>query len=452
MNEPAIVANAPAAITESKSPPGNSGATAKRGWRPWACKLLLAVFMLSAGLTVPAVWARNQVLDTDRFVQTVSPLAAHEDIQQAVAARVTSYITSAVASSQVVTEGGALASLIPMATTAAVDSVTQDFVASPQFEVLWEEVARAAHTGFQALLSGGESEFFSSDNGQVVLDLSPIVAAVNDEMAARGISITLPGDRVTFVLFESEALANAQDVAQFLDQLAIILPIIALVALAGYLLLSPNKWGALVVASLGLAIMMTVTLIFLAVSRWLYLRELGESVDKDAATAMFDILTHYLRVGLRIIGLAALLLSIAVYFTLRDRFAVKHEREGAGRSLYERWPMLGRLENAVATNRVASLVAWTVIVIAIVLLWDWQDIGWAIVLLVIGLAGAFTIFRFKPVPPELLAPLPHVEPSTVASAGEAMTSSLERLGELKSKGLLSEAEFAQAKAVVLGAA
>lgn len=452
MNELVIEAEASAAITAPKSPPRTSDTTPTGGWRSWVCKLLLAVFMLSAGLTVPAVWARNQVLDTDRFVRTVAPLAAHEDIQQAVAARITSYISSAVASSQVVTEGGALASLIPMATTAAVDSVTQDFVTSPQFEVLWEQVARTAHSGFQALLSGGESEFFSSGNGQVVLDLSPIVAAVNDEMAARGISITLPGDRVPLIFFESEELANAENVSQYLDQLAVILPIIALIALAGYLLLSPNRWGALVVASLGLAIMMTVTLVFLAMSRWLYLRELGESVDQDAATATFDILTHYLRAGLRIIGLVALLLSITVYFTLRDRFVDKQEKEDGGRSLYERWPMVGRFENAVATNRVASVSAWTAIIIAVMLLWDWQDIGWAIVLLVAGLAGAIMIIRAKPVPPELLAPSPEAGAPTVASAGESMTNSLQRLGELKSKGLLSEAEFAQAKAAVLGAA
>jgi hypothetical protein len=142
---------------------------------------------------------------------------------------------------------------------------------------------------------------------------------------------------------------------------------------------------------------------------------------------------------------------LTVSFNFWDRLAVKPETEDAGRTLSERWPRIGRFENAVATNRAASVVAWTAVVVAVVLLWDWQVIGWAIVLSVAGLAGAITIFRAKSLPPELLASVLEAEPATVASAGEAMTSSRQRLGELKCKRLLSDAEFAQATVAVVGA-
>jgi hypothetical protein len=422
-------------------------------WRRRIATVLLIVFMVTIALSVPAIWVRNQMLDTDRFVRTVAPLGANADIQQAVATRVSSYITTAVAETPLVSEGdGALAAIIPMATTAAVDTVTQNFVTSPDFPVIWEDMARLAHQGFQALLDGGESELFSTESGQVSIDLSPVVTAVQTELTNRGINITLPQPDLTFVLFESSALAEAQDITKFAEELAIILPLVALVALIGYIVLSTNRWGAIVVASLGMAIMMGVLLILLSLARWFYARELDESVDKDAAMATFDILTYYLRMGLRILGLAAIVISLVVYLAIRRRLGHREDEE-ARRSLYERWPALAKFEHAVATNRVLAIVAWCMAVLAILLLWDWQDLGWALVLLVVGGAGVIIAFRAQPMSPELLALQQAASsPPAPAPASEMMTRSLQELGELKKQGLLSDEEFARAKSSVLGAA
>jgi hypothetical protein len=409
--------------------------------------------MVTIGLSVPAIWARNQMLDTDRFVRTVAPLGANAGIQQAVATRVSSYITTAVAETPLVSEGdGALAAIIPMATTAAVDTVTQNFVTSPEFPMIWEDMARLAHEGFQALLDGGESELFSTDSGQVSIDLSPVVTAVQTELANRGIDITLPQPDLTFVLFESSALAEAQDITKFAEELAIILPLVALVALIGYIVLSPNRWGAIVVASLGMAIMMGVLLILLSLARWFYSRELGESVDKDAAMATFDILTHYLRLGLRIAGLVAILISLVVYLAIRSRLS-RLEDEEVKRPLYGRWAAIAKFEHAIATNRGPAIAAWCMVVLAILMLWDWRDLGWAVVLLVVGGAGVIIALRAQPMSPELLASQQVVSSHPApAPASEVMTRSLQELGELKKQGLLSDEEFARAKSSVLGAA
>jgi hypothetical protein len=408
--------------------------------------------MVSSGLAAPAVWVRNQLLDTDRFVRTVAPLAENEDIQQAVATRITTEITAAVTSADVVSESNpAIAAIVPMVTTAAVDSVTQDVVNSPEFAPLWEDVARAAHSGFQALLNGGDSPYLSTENGQVTMDLGPIAAEVNARLATRGIDVTLPTTDLTFVLFESSTLADLQEYTKMIDELAVILPVVALAALLGYLLLSVNRRGAIVVAALGLAIMMTVDLIMLALGRWLYLRDLGPTADKEAVTATLDILTHYLRAGLRIIGLGAILVAIVGYLLVRGRLSAREDEETARHSLYERWAAIGRFENAVATNRLASVVAWSAIIVAIMLLWDWQDIGWAVVAIVAGIAGAIVLLRAKPVPPELLAPR-RAATAAAPEARESTTLDLQHLADLRNQGLLTDEEFARAKATVLGLA
>ena len=47
-----------------------------------------------APLTGVAVWARNQVTNTDRYVRTVAPLAADPAIQAAVADQITAQVFS----------------------------------------------------------------------------------------------------------------------------------------------------------------------------------------------------------------------------------------------------------------------------------------------------------------------------------------------------------------------
>lgn len=182
-------------------------------------------------------------------------------------------------------------------------------VTSPQFAELWDAVARTAHSGFEALLTGGDSPFLTSENGQVAVQLDPVVVAVTDEIANRGINGTLPEENLQYVLFESQTLGDIQSGVEFIDELALILPVVALLTQAGFIVLSPNRRGASLVAALGMAVMMAVVLLVLILGRRFYLKALDDTVEKDAARAMFDTLTHYLRRALRVIGLFGLLVA-----------------------------------------------------------------------------------------------------------------------------------------------
>jgi hypothetical protein len=57
--------------------------------RNLASKILLVLFCLSTVLSVIAIWTRNQIEDTDRYVRTVAPLADDPAIQAALVNRVT---------------------------------------------------------------------------------------------------------------------------------------------------------------------------------------------------------------------------------------------------------------------------------------------------------------------------------------------------------------------------
>ncbi|HEY6686600.1 MAG TPA: hypothetical protein VI094_10395 [Propionibacteriaceae bacterium] len=64
----------------------------RQRWRSVVATLLIVIGCILAPLSVVAVWAKNQVTDTDRYVATVSPLASDPAIQNAVADKITAEI------------------------------------------------------------------------------------------------------------------------------------------------------------------------------------------------------------------------------------------------------------------------------------------------------------------------------------------------------------------------
>jgi hypothetical protein len=54
--------------------------------------LCIVVACLLAPLSVMAIWTRNQVTNTDRYIATVSPLARDPAIQTAIADQITAQV------------------------------------------------------------------------------------------------------------------------------------------------------------------------------------------------------------------------------------------------------------------------------------------------------------------------------------------------------------------------
>jgi hypothetical protein len=70
--------------------------TVQQRWRTIVGTLLIVVACVLAPLSVVAVWTKNQVTNTDRYVRTMAPLASEPAIQHALADRITARIFTAV--------------------------------------------------------------------------------------------------------------------------------------------------------------------------------------------------------------------------------------------------------------------------------------------------------------------------------------------------------------------
>ena len=264
-----------------------------------------------AALSVVAIWLRVTLLDTDRYVATVAPIAAHPTVQKAVADKLDGAINERIdfaGLARQVLPGRAdvLAPVVQTGVQSFIRTRIDEFTRSQRFQDLWTEANRRAHARVVELLVGGRSKRLVLDEDTVYLDLSPVVDRIRTGLQERGlarIASAIPASvdgRIQLV--QSPALVRAQSGVKRLKALAIVLPLLALLCLAGSIWLSRSRRRGLLHAAVGVALAMLLLAAALGVARSAYLDALGQgALPRAAASDIFDTLAGFLRNGLRIV-------------------------------------------------------------------------------------------------------------------------------------------------------
>ena len=284
---------------------------------------MVLLLVLGCGLTAAALvalWTRATVLNTDRYVSTMSSIAASPAVQETVADKLDTKITGAIdfdalARDVLPQRADVLAPAIATGAENAIRDQLDRFVASDRFQELWDEANRRAHDRVVALLTTGRSGRLELEDDTVFLDLSPAVDRIKERLTERGldriaaaIPPTVDGQ---IPLFTSDGFSTARKGINLLKGLSILLPILALLCFAGHVLMSrPRRRGFLRVA-LGLAVTGLLLLAAVGIARSAYLSEINQSVlPRQAASDIFDALISFFRTVLRIAVIAAVLLAV----------------------------------------------------------------------------------------------------------------------------------------------
>ncbi len=288
--------------------------------RSTAVVVLFAIGFALVPIAGLAVWSRNTLLDTDRYVETVAPLSDDPNVINSVAGRVTDAIFA-----QIDVEAELAANLPPKLTFAAgpianqVESTTNDLVVkaleTDQFDTLWREVNRQASEAIVAYVNGDTSEVLViSDDGQLLLELGPILDAVKSRLLEQGVGIAakIPSTDASVPLPVGDVsyLQDLKSSLQLLKTLAFVLPWLALLFFLGAILLSQDRrrgivWTGLLVA--GGALLVGLVLAF---GREAYLdAAVAGGADLGTAESVFDTLVRFLRNGIRVIFFFGLLLA-----------------------------------------------------------------------------------------------------------------------------------------------
>ncbi|HEX5906127.1 MAG TPA: hypothetical protein VFY56_03850 [Propionibacteriaceae bacterium] len=435
------VSTVAAAETEQPVAPTPSRPRRQR-WRSVVATLLILIGCILAPLSVVAVWTKNLVTDTDRYVTTVAPLASDPAIQNAVADKITAeifmHLDVAGVTNQAVdalAERGlpplianqlhALSQPLASGVQGFVRDEVGQVVASDAFADAWLTANRAAHSALVAAMTGETREGVTIENDTVSINLGPIIQEVKQRLIDRGFELAsrIPNVNPSFVLVQSDYIAQARGAFNLLNAIGNWLPVVALFLLAIGVYVAKGHRRALMGVGLGLAGGMVVLALAIFLFRTIYLNELPLGVlTRDAAAVFYDTLVRFLRLGLRTVLVLGLVIALAAFFTGRSITAV---RARAGVSKGIGWLRGGAEQAGFRTGPVGAWVytykrvLWiAVIAIAALVLvfWD-QPTGKVIIGITIGVLIALVIIEFLGRPPSPEAP--EVETAAVPETAPA---------------------------------
>ena len=172
---------------------------------------------------------------------------------------------------------------------------------------LWVEANRRAHTRIVGLLEGGRSERLVLDDDTVYLDLSPAVDRVKASLQERGLdadrgrdpAVDRRRDRARAVRRRWSSLQRG---VRLLKAIAIVLPLLSLLCLAGSVFLSRSRRRGLLHAAIGVALAMLLLVAALGVrARPTWTRSARARFPRDAAAGIFDTIVTFLRDGVRMV-------------------------------------------------------------------------------------------------------------------------------------------------------
>jgi hypothetical protein len=249
--------------------------------------ILVALSIIVFTVTVPAAWGARTVLNTDRYVATVAPLADDPAVQASIATKLTDQVFLALNVEGTLSD--ALATLGERATvlagplTTAVRGFVRDqvekVVASDAFKTFWVEANRFVHTQVLAILRGDTGNI-TIVQGKVLLNLLPLVnlalasiQTVASELVGRDVTlpqitegevpsasiakleqalgVDLPVEYGQIVVYDSEDLAALQQLLYAFERLLLLLLLLIPILVAASLWVSTRRRRTLIQLTVG---------------------------------------------------------------------------------------------------------------------------------------------------------------------------------------------------------
>ena len=311
-----------------------------RRWVPWVLVVLACVIALLAALNI---WVKRQALSTNNFTNASSQLIENPDIRNAISVYLVNQLY------QNVDVGQALENRLPPATqplaptlAAALEPalvrLTNEALGRPRVQQAFEAAIRAAHRAFIALLDG-KHDILVSTNGNVVLNLRPILeTVVNQTGIGERLLAQLPPDAGQITVMKGNQLETARKGVKLIRATSYFLLALVLALIAAAMWIARGRRRTILLASgVGIVITGLVVLIVHKLAGSYIVDALTKNPDaKKPVSAVWAIETQLLRnVGINAI-IYGLLAVIAAWVAGPSRPATYLRRVG----LHER-PLLG---------------------------------------------------------------------------------------------------------------
>jgi hypothetical protein len=212
----------------------------RRSWLVWGLVVLATLLLLVSSMTV---WTKRQLLDTDAWTDSATQLLADDQIRGLLSSRIADLLNQRVdvqaqLEQRLPPRAQSAAPAVAAALESATTRVVETFLSTARAQTLWENINRRAHKAIVNVLEGKDAGPISTANGDVVLDLRPMIAQIATRLGIED-RLKQGADPKTgeIVILRSDQLETAQTAVRVFRFLTIFLAIAVLVlyALAVYL-------------------------------------------------------------------------------------------------------------------------------------------------------------------------------------------------------------------------
>ena len=314
-------------MTDTSAP--STPAKRRIGARSIAAVLALILGLGLLPLGTVTYWGHRTVTDTERYLETMQPLAYDEDVQDSLSIFLTEKIEEQVDPEALVNQlfAGlieqypALKALVPVV-SGAIDSliaqVVDRLVRSDQFKQLWDLANTAAQKGLMAILEGREDGPVSLEGDAVVLDISSIIDQVKQGLVDRGFAaaanINVPEADRQIVLLEAPQLAQIRTIYSLTSPIAVALFFIAILLLVLAVVLARRRPRMVAWAGGGAAAGGLLLIVGLGIGETVFVNTLDGTPFENASQTFYDQLLKFLYNGAyAIVVLGIIVLAVGLY-------------------------------------------------------------------------------------------------------------------------------------------
>ena len=298
--------------------------------------LVLGLGLLPLGMLT--YWGHRTVTDSERYIETMSPLAYDAEVQDSLAVFLTDKIEEQIDAEAIVAqifgdllaERPALNALVPVV-TGAIDSliteVVNRLVRSDQFEKLWDAANVALQKSLMALLEGRDDGPISLQGDDVVLDISVIVDEIKLGLVNRGFAaaanITIPAAEQQIVLVEAPQLAQIRTIYTLTSPIAAGLIWFSLLLLVLSAVLARRRPRMIAWIGGGIAVSGLVLVAGLAIGQSVFVNTLLDTPFEKASQVFYDTLLRFLYNGAVVSVLLGVIILVVSLYLCGARWAVE---------------------------------------------------------------------------------------------------------------------------------
>ena len=443
-----------------------------RSSRRWAVVALVVLGTVLAFVSVLALWANRQFLNTDNWVKTSSQLLQREAVREQVSGFLVDQLYANV-DVKAQLEQALPPQAKPLAGPAAgglrnlADQGVDELLQRPKVQQLWETANRIAHQKLLTTLEGGNDRV-STQGGTVTLNLGQMVAEAATTLGLGNVAAQIPPDAAQITVLRSDQLGAVQNGLTALRGISLVVLILTLVFFVAAVFVADRKREALRMVGFGLVAAGAAALL----TRYFVGQEVVNSLSstasvRPAVSDVWDVSSSLLTQAAQSTIAHGVVIVLAAWLAGSTRVAVAARRGLAPFLADPRWAFGG------AALIVALIIAWGptpatrkplgMLLFAILLFAgvevlrrqvrrehpeaSFGELGHAMADRFAALRG-----RVSAGGRALTSRVSgrHGEPAPpVAAANGSRLEQLERLGRLRESGVLDDAEFEREKAALL---